>query len=732
MRPGRAVRERFLKFSLKHAISAALVLITGVCSAQTTTTPQDPFSPEMSKYPGLMPEFGKLIGRFKNEIKFPPDRTQSRIMPVLPDSTTYYVAYPNYGDAAHQAVGIFHEELKESAVLRDWWQHTVKSEDDSKFEDAIEKFYELSQYLGDEIVVSGDSVGAKNSFVTLAAVRKSGLKSFLQKLLEQWPGTTKPIVRVLDPQELVQIKNRADVQAPIILVRPDFIVAGPNLDGLKAFNSFLDEKSSKLTSTAFGQRVAQAYQGGTAVLIAADLQKLLHQIPGDPVQTKDMLNRAGFDNVKFLVWEHKNGSGQASSDAELSFNGPRHGVASWLAAPTVLGSLDFVSPKAVAVTSVKLKNLAEIFDGVRELATVMNPNAFASLDQMQQMMNVNLRNDLLNYLDGEITLELDGVVGQQPSWKAILQVNNPERLQQTLSKLFAASGQQPTRSSDKNGQKYYNVVIPSARTPMQITYAYADGYLIIASSSELAKESIQAHRSGSSFAKSPKFLASESQGRSDQASVLLYYDPVSLWGIRTQSTSPEMGQLLAQVQTNPMLVRTYADQDAIRIVSNSAGADPTAILLVAAIAIPNVLRARTSANEAAAVSTMRNIVTAQVTYSAMYPQKGYARDLGSLGGDARGTNESSPEHGGLIDWTRGDASCYAGTWCIKSGYRFSLDSRCPKAKCEEFTALATPLSTNTGVRSFCTTSDGVIRFSFATPSTPTLTSAECHRWAPLQ
>ena len=224
-----------------------------------------------------MPEFGKLIGRLKNEVHFPPDRNQSRLLPVLPDSTTYYAAFPNYGDAAHQAWTIFQEELRTSAVLRDWWQHTVKTEDESKLEDGIQKFYELSQYLGDEIVVSGDMAGAKNSFMVLAEVRKPGLKSFLQTLLEQWHGPTKPLVRVVDPQELAQIKNRMDAKAPVILVRPDFIVAGPNLDGLKAFNTLLEEKGGTLASTAFGQRLAKAYQGGAGSGAAADLQERSRQ-----------------------------------------------------------------------------------------------------------------------------------------------------------------------------------------------------------------------------------------------------------------------------------------------------------------------------------------------------------------------------------------------------------------------------------------------------------------------
>src|SRR5258708_16569531 len=56
------------------------------------------------------------------------------------------------------------------------------------------------------------------------------------------------------------------------------------------------------------------------------------------------------------------------------------------------------------------------------------------------------------------------------------------------------------------------------------------------------------------------------------------------------------------------------------------------ILIIAAIAIPNLLRARMAANEASAVGTVRAIDTAQVTYQATFPKIGYAPDLASLGG----------------------------------------------------------------------------------------------------
>ena len=70
------------------------------------------------------------------------------------ESTVFYAAFPNYGEASHQALKIFQKELQVSPVLRAWWQHGELATAGPKVEDALEKIYQLSQFLGDELTVS--------------------------------------------------------------------------------------------------------------------------------------------------------------------------------------------------------------------------------------------------------------------------------------------------------------------------------------------------------------------------------------------------------------------------------------------------------------------------------------------------------------------------------------------------------------------------------------------------
>lgn len=159
------------------------------------------------------------------------------------------------------------------------------------------------------------------------------------------------------------------------------------------------------------------------------------------------------------------------------------------------------------------------------------------------------------------------------------------------------------------------------------------------------------------------------------------------------------------------------------------------ILIITAIAIPNLLRARIAANESAAASSVRVVNTAQVTYSVTYPQSGYALSLAVLGpGTPAVSCDDSTKidayHACLIDSTLG---CSSAGWCYKNGYRYHINAICGASGCTEYVITATPVSSGTGIRSFCSTSDAVIRFRSAGRSLmEPLDSAEaCQRWAPI-
>jgi type II secretory pathway pseudopilin PulG len=150
------------------------------------------------------------------------------------------------------------------------------------------------------------------------------------------------------------------------------------------------------------------------------------------------------------------------------------------------------------------------------------------------------------------------------------------------------------------------------------------------------------------------------------------------------------------------------------------------ILIIAAIAIPNLLRAKIAANDSGAAAVVRTLNTAQVTYSTTYPSKGYARDLATLGPGPSGTcGTPSETYACSIDDTLANRN-------VRAGFRFSMTAVCGSDEvCTDYVIVATPITANTtGSKTFCSTSDAVIR-SRPGDTAPPATPEECQAWAPL-
>ena len=145
------------------------------------------------------------------------------------------------------------------------------------------------------------------------------------------------------------------------------------------------------------------------------------------------------------------------------------------------------------------------------------------------------------------------------------------------------------------------------------------------------------------------------------------------------------------------------------------------ILIIAAIAIPNLMRARMAANDSSAAASERSIVTAEVGYYSAYPTVGYTA-LANLGGAAPCTPGTAT--GCLIDNLLATA---ASGGAGKSGYFFAST---PSAGANstvnnQFYTTAVPISAQTGTKSYCAFDDGVIRQQPAGTTTLISSYANC-------
>jgi type IV pilus assembly protein PilA len=152
------------------------------------------------------------------------------------------------------------------------------------------------------------------------------------------------------------------------------------------------------------------------------------------------------------------------------------------------------------------------------------------------------------------------------------------------------------------------------------------------------------------------------------------------------------------------------------------------ILIIAAIAIPNLMRARMAANDSSAAGSEHSIIVGEVGYLGAYPATGYAL-LAALGTNGASPCVPSIAFGCLID----DNLATNGGGVGKSGYQFAATPGGTALTGWNFLTSAAPLSNVTGTRVYCAVDDGVLR----TNNPPVFGALQtvygtCQGWTPMQ
>jgi type IV pilus assembly protein PilA len=154
------------------------------------------------------------------------------------------------------------------------------------------------------------------------------------------------------------------------------------------------------------------------------------------------------------------------------------------------------------------------------------------------------------------------------------------------------------------------------------------------------------------------------------------------------------------------------------------------ILIIAAIAIPNLMRARMSANDSSAAASVRSIVTGEISYFSAYPTIGFT-SLASLGGPIGAPCIPSTTTACFIDSTLANNGNPVNTG--KSGYTFAVNTSVGPGSSipNQFYTTGVPLATTTGSRSYCAADDGVLRQQPAGTTAAVSGYPQCEALSPL-
>jgi hypothetical protein len=540
----------------------------------------------------LLKEFGELKNKLQS-IPMPPPRYQSSILPLLPANTVVYVGIPNLGDALSQANQVFQQQLAQSPVLQAWWNKNANANQHPTPSELIDEIRTLSQYLGDEVVITAtaDSGSFHSSPILLAEIRQAGLKDFLQNhvadTLRNHPGT--PDFKVVDPQSLASLEPRSN--GMIMLVRSNMLVVGGDAASVQRMNAQLETRAGLFADTDFGRRILGVYSQGAETLIAADMGQILTELNKSNTRA---LQNSGFSDVKYLIATRSQSAPQPDNRITLEFSGERRGIASWLAAPAPIGSLDYVSANAGVAVSFLSKQPAQMVDDFFSTVNPAGADLAQELAKADSELGIDIRNDLAGSLGGDVTIALDGPVLPTPSWKAIVEVNSPGALQVAIQKLIrdaavaAAKSNEPAPTLTQeqlDGRTFYTIQHHlGAGIADEVDYVFADGYALFAPSRALLIAALQTHANGTSLARSANFRALLPNDNQANFSGMLYQNlgPV-LQPVASQLNSQQLAffQQLAG-GSKPSVMCAYGESDRIEVASSGQLFDlnPSALALL--------------------------------------------------------------------------------------------------------------------------------------------------------
>jgi hypothetical protein len=471
------------------------------------------WSENSTKYLALLGEMSAISKKLE-AIPGPEMRYSSKLTAVLPANTAIFVSMPNLSSTLAEADSIFEERAKESPVLSEWWN----AEGARNVRKIVEQVRAVSDYLGDEIVLAVSVVGGNLQLpLMVAEKRKAGLKEYL----EQQSGQTLP---VSEQGNLVMMGSGA---------------------------------ASGFEGTDFWKRVAQSYASGAGWLFAADMEQIL------PAHVTDSKNVTGIDDLRYVIVERKQNLGRTENSATVSFKGTRSGIASWIAAPAPMGTLDFISPDATFAASFVVNNPA------------------ALLAQLPKTPFSEISNDIAATLGGEVTMAVDGPLLPSPSWKVAVEVNDPARLEWSIEQMVKSAEQaQPGVDIQLthelvNGLTYYTLT--SAKSPIAVNYVFTDGFLLMAPNHGLLATSIQNRTAGNTLTSSSTFRAQLPQNGLMNFSALVYYNasaaiaPMADQLKQTKFLTEDQQKALAVLTADraPTLIYAYAEPD--RIVAATRG-----------------------------------------------------------------------------------------------------------------------------------------------------------------
>ncbi len=552
-------------------------------------------------------------------VAMPGVRHSTALLDLMPEDTVVYAALPNLTSTIAESHRIMQERLSQNPALREWWEKERSGKHGPNLDQVITTIREFGDYLGDEIAVSVsmDDRGEPVEPLVLAELKNSaGFRQFLEQQIAKYAGNSqgRPQVRFIeDPltASAAAAETGKKVDELFVWIQGDQFAASPKLAQLQQLARAKNgDGATAFTATGFHNRIAQVYQGGAGLVVAANLERVIAKAKSDlskgqeGARQEQALEKLGVMSVKYFVLDQKSVEGKTNTQATLSFNEAQRGIPSWLAAPAPMGSLEYISSDANLVAGFVVKDPVRLVDDLLGVIETVSPDLRKNLDKHQADRGLDIRQDIAAPLGGEFAFAIDGPILPTPAWKMVFEVNDSAHLQQTLERVVAEVNKEAAKfgksglawdRAEINSRTYYT--LKSVDFGVEVNYTFVNGYVVMGPSRAMVERSVRTQEQGYSLLRSARFTAGLPADGNANFSAVFYHNLAPLvqpFADRIASSasklSPEHQQAIKSMAANmpPTLAYAYASGDSITFAANTEGG-PFGLSPATLMGAPNAL-----------------------------------------------------------------------------------------------------------------------------------------------
>lgn len=547
------------------------------------------WSRDVDRYLALLAELTAIHEEIRRTVATPAPRTATRLLDLAPSGTAVYAAVPNVAESLSQARQVFRDRLSGSPVLEQLLDESGSLAHQEELDRLIERVREYGSFLGEEVALAvggdlGSSHGGEPAAVAYAELHQpEAFRTFVEQEMAVF-GADAPVRLVSGPEEAAAL---GDIDGLFLWIADGYAVAATEASGIAAMAAALAGHSD-FPGSGLHAALTEAYLEGVEWLLAVDLAAVM-----DADAEGEARDLFGFEDARHLIARWSESGEHASARAVLTFDGPRRGLASWLAAPAPMGSLEYVTGDAAAAAAFVVREPEQMVDELLGMLLDRDPAALAELERLEREEGFDLRQDLAAPLGGELAIALDGPLAPKPSFKVVVEVYDPARLQQTLEWAVARLDQElreaghaagaSLTAEEAGGRTFYRLSTPAEA--VAVYYTYDDAYLVAAPSRALLETALSARATGATLPASERFRGLLPADGYANFSAVVYQDLGSrlapFTGALARMQPPQPGrELTAEEQATvaraaalqgPSLGYAYGEEDRIVFAASIGG-----------------------------------------------------------------------------------------------------------------------------------------------------------------